>query len=138
MTQCEIRGAGLDDMPDGINESVLHANSRGSWVMTIDGIDVGIGGFEGYPGGRVYQAWAYPNDDMKGHGLAVVRMVREKIAEMFIHSPFLTRIQAHAHECDREACRFALACGFTPESIMERAASDGHGMVMFRILRKEH
>ena len=133
MTQCEIRPALPRDVPM-IPDHVFQRSCH-SFVLTVDGIDLGVGGFENVSLGHLLQAWMIPFEDLEGHAITVVRTVRAKISERFRREPGLIRIQTLAHELDASACRFALACGFTPESIMEGAAPDGHGVVMFRILK---
>ena len=132
MTQCEVRQAMSEDMP--MSEEWVH-RSGDSFVLSIDGIDIGVGGFENAGMEHLYQAWMIPFEDLRGHEIKVVRAVRRQIALVFASNPKLLRIQAQVHELDSVSCRFALACGFTPESMMEGAAPDGYATVMFRKLK---
>ena len=105
------------------------------FVLSIDGIDMGVGGFENAGMEHLYQAWMIPFENLRGHEIKVIRAVRRIIREVMSTTPSLMRIQAQVHNMDQASYRFAEVCGFEAESIVVSGAPDGGDMVMFRILK---
>jgi len=133
MTVCEIREAAPYDVP--MMPPHVFERSRHAFVLSIGGIDIGVGGFENAGMEHLYQAWMIPFEDLRGHEIKVIRAVRRIIRRVMNTTPSLMRIQAQVHSMDQESCRFVVACGFEAESIVVSGAPDGGDMVMFRKLK---
>ena len=133
MTPCEIRGAFPTDAP--MMPEYVFERSKHTFVLSIGGVDMGVGGFENAGIDHLYQAWMVPFDDLRGHEIQVVRAVRRIIRAVMNTTPLLMRIQAQVHAMDQLSYRFALACGFMAESLIVSGAPDGGDMVMLRILK---
>ncbi len=133
MTQCDVRPAFPADAP--MMPAYIFERSKHNFVLSIGGVDMGVGGFESAGMQHLYQAWMFPFEDLHGHEIVVVRAVRRIITEVMNTTPSLMRIQTQTHAMDRLSYRFAMVCGFEAESLIISGAPDGGDMIMFRILK---
>ena len=105
----------------GVNrEQLLYmATQCPSWTFFIDGKPLMI--FGAWPLWKgAWEAWAMPTDDLRGHGLAVIRTMRHAI-ELFKQRDDVDRLTCMVREFDTEYQKYMRLLGFRIEYVLDKA-----------------
>ena len=100
-----------------------------TWTVLVDNVPVALYGFaESSPG--VYDLWGVGTEELRGHGVALVKHVREILVLAFelleVH-----RIQTTCRTDRPEYVRFIELFGFQREGVMRQLAPDRSDLIIF-------
>lgn len=114
-----------DDLGDGDFDE----ETGPTWTILVEGVPVTIFGLQ-YAGPGVYDQWGTGTEAIRGHGLFVVKRVRE-IMELAFENLDLHRIQATCRTDRPEYERFLKLLGFQKEGLLRQMAPDRSDLFIF-------